>query len=553
MPAITSLDLSNAKLDVDHIAAIATSTLPTARDRLGNTKDTMSGAIYSIKSFNNRGAWQASTVYNVKDLVSVSGTWYVAVVAHTSSGTFAADVAAYWRVYQGVTSGDLASSSGSPAVGFLQAGDSVLRTLQGKLEEFVSVTDYMTYSEKQDVLTFTGSLDVGASCDKAVAFAVSSGKRKLYFPAGLYKRSTTWDFSYPGLHVEGDGRFCTVLKYTGSGVAVQVDDSRPNNGAFAFTHTMRNFCIEGTAVAQILLYLKNMNHSNWSSINLREANSATGVGFKIDGSVAGKFEDIVCSTNAQLMTNRPFNGLIVERDPISGGRATDNVFTNLIVEGMTGDGIQLINSDQSMFIGGTSENNDGNGVTIAAGSRMNTFISVGFENRGFADISDGGFSNQFINCYTNKRLYVDTSSLMSNIDGGFHQDIVIAGDYATVQNLKYSFFSAGGVFTPSPNTSTRNIFNANTSALTFSVKAPVSVFVTASPFSYTNGSGLNENIIISGGSVTQIIFNRNGGPIANVGSVGGMFPLSPTDGVTVSYTAGSPPSIVRIPSGTNFI
>ena len=36
MPAITSLDLSNAKLDVDHIAAIATSTIPTATDRLGN-------------------------------------------------------------------------------------------------------------------------------------------------------------------------------------------------------------------------------------------------------------------------------------------------------------------------------------------------------------------------------------------------------------------------------------------------------------------------------------------------------------------------------------
>lgn len=450
---------------------------------------------------------------------------------------------------------DLASSIGSSLIGFLQNGiGAIIRTVQSKLRERVTVLDFMTEAEREDVLSFTGALDVGASCDKAIAYVASLGKKgKLRFPGGLYSRSTTWDFSYPGFFVEGDGRFCTILKYTGSGVAVRVDDSRPNNGIFAFTHTMRDFCIEGTGAAQILLYLKNMNHSNWSSINLREASSTTGVGFKIEGSVAGKFEDIVCSTNAQLMTNRPFNGLIVDRDPTSGGRATDNVFTNLIVEGMMGDGVQIINSDQSMFIGGTSENNDGNGVTIAAGSRMNTFISVGFENRGFADIFDGGFSNQFINCYTNKRLYVDTSSLMSKIDGGFHQDIVIAGDYATVQNLKYSFFSAGGVFTPSANTSTKNIFNANTSSLTFPVKTPISVFVSASPFSYTNGSGLNENIIISGGIVTQIIFNRNGGPIANVGSVGGMFPLSPTDGVTISYTAGSPPSVLRIPSGTNYI
>ena len=118
MPAITSLDLSNAKLDVDHIAAIATSTIPTATDRLGNTKDTMSGAIYSIKAFNNRGAWQASTSYAVKDLVSVSGTWYVAVVPHISSATFADDTASYWRIYQGVTSGDLSTSSGASLVGY---------------------------------------------------------------------------------------------------------------------------------------------------------------------------------------------------------------------------------------------------------------------------------------------------------------------------------------------------------------------------------------------------------------------------------------------------
>lgn len=43
MPAITTADLENAKLDVDHIAAIATSPLPTATDRLGNVKPTMTG------------------------------------------------------------------------------------------------------------------------------------------------------------------------------------------------------------------------------------------------------------------------------------------------------------------------------------------------------------------------------------------------------------------------------------------------------------------------------------------------------------------------------
>lgn len=45
MPAINLNDLNNAKLDVDHIAAIATSPLSAVTDRLGNTKRTVAGVI----------------------------------------------------------------------------------------------------------------------------------------------------------------------------------------------------------------------------------------------------------------------------------------------------------------------------------------------------------------------------------------------------------------------------------------------------------------------------------------------------------------------------
>jgi hypothetical protein len=124
MPAITSLDLSNAKLDVDHIAAIATSLQPTATDRLGHTKDTISGAIYKIAGFTDRGVWATITNYQVKDLVSVTvssvTTWYVCVVQHTSSTVFNAD-SSKWRIYQGVTTGDLSSETGASIVGYGQS------------------------------------------------------------------------------------------------------------------------------------------------------------------------------------------------------------------------------------------------------------------------------------------------------------------------------------------------------------------------------------------------------------------------------------------------
>lgn len=48
MPAITILDLNNAKLDANHIAAIATSTQATATDRLGHVKPTIAGAVNTI-------------------------------------------------------------------------------------------------------------------------------------------------------------------------------------------------------------------------------------------------------------------------------------------------------------------------------------------------------------------------------------------------------------------------------------------------------------------------------------------------------------------------
>lgn len=415
----------------------------------------------------------------------------------------------------------------------------------------VSVLKFMTPAERADVLSYTGALDVGAACDAARDFALAGGRGgQLVFPKGKFSRSTTWDFSYPGLSVTGDGRMSTILKYTGGGTAVRVADDRPNNNTFAFTTHLRSFCIEGTVDTRVNLYLKNVNHAYWSDINIREGNFLIGVAFLIEGSVAGYFSNIVCSSNAQLMASRPYTGLVVDRDLQSGARATDNVFMNPIFEGAGGDSFQLVNSDQSLFIGGTGENNGGNGVTIAPGSRMNTFISVGFENSGFANIFDGGYSNRFLNCYTNKRIYIDSSALFSKVEGGFHQSITDLGSFSTIQDLKYSFFQPGGALSVSSTSSSRNTFNSDLGALTFSVKSPIPITPTGSPYEYVNGSGLDLEVIVSGGTVSQVVFGRSGGAVATL-PTSGMFRLAPTDSITISYSI--PPTMVAIPFGTNYI
>lgn len=104
MAALTINDLNNGKVDLDLVAAIATSSEATAIDRLGRTKLTMKGAIDRIKSFNPRGPRATGQRYALKDLYTEGGIVYVTVVESFLSVSTAADLAAgYISIHQGVT------------------------------------------------------------------------------------------------------------------------------------------------------------------------------------------------------------------------------------------------------------------------------------------------------------------------------------------------------------------------------------------------------------------------------------------------------------------
>jgi len=200
MSAITITDLENAKLDVDHIAQVSTSLALTATDRLGHVKDTVAGAVYKISGFTSRGAWAGpGTVYAVKDLVSNAGTWYVAVVAHTSAALFATD-AANWRIYQGVTSGDLAASSGASLVGFAAAGTgAATRDLEKKVQEIVSIKDF----ENSPGVPVAGD---GITPDTVGAQAfLDAGADEGYVPQGTYL-CVGLEMAAP-MRIHGPGKF----------------------------------------------------------------------------------------------------------------------------------------------------------------------------------------------------------------------------------------------------------------------------------------------------------------------------------------------------------
>jgi hypothetical protein len=183
MAAINITDLNNAKLDVDHIAEIATSTANTSIDRLGNVKDTVKAAIDNIKAFNSRGAWVTATAYAVKDVVSSAGVWYACVVAHTSSAAFATDSPTKWRIHQAAVIPDLIirSDYGSDAAfNAAKVGKtSIDSTLRMRSKSFISGDEEISGATVRDGFVVGRNLVGDTNChgfaDRTIISGVTDG------------------------------------------------------------------------------------------------------------------------------------------------------------------------------------------------------------------------------------------------------------------------------------------------------------------------------------------------------------------------------------------
>lgn len=387
----------------------------------------------------------------------------------------------------------------------------------------------------------------------AVAFCYAT-KVKLVGGDGTFEYSTTLDLSYPGLEMAGAGMENTTFKFTGAGIAMSALGTRPNNGTLSFGLTLSDFAVMGSSTSTDLIKIR-VHHSKLTNINLLESSTINGDGLRVQGCILATFDNVICSTNHQLMTNRPQNGIVIEANPVDGFRATANTFINPIIEGMTGDGIANLAGDQQVFIGGTSENNGGNGITSAASTRNNTYFGSSFEsNLGFADIFEAGNGNKYINCASTRLAYIDNSSLFAEINGGLFELITTAASasFPSIEDVKVRFFtglSAGIAYSGNVTVSSRNIFDVVAGALIFPKVAASAIIVGASPFAYRNGSGKQQTVLIVGGTVTQVTYTRDTAPIGNI-QLSGSYVLQPGDGLTVSYSVL--PTMTSVLGGTNY-
>lgn len=383
------------------------------------------------------------------------------------------------------------------------------------------------------------------------AVVAQAAKRRGYIPAGTYAYNFGPNYAVKGVHIFGDGKNNTILKNTSGERAFRIEGSEYGMAA-VYDVVVENIGIEGHAGTQHLFYVENASHLTMRNINFREASPTTGNVMSLLWTVASVFENITCSINEQPMTNKPYHGIVVSTSPSRNLKSTANLFINVIIEGVGGTGIRLLNTDLNTFIGGTSEANGTYGITTTGESRQNKFVGMGFEGNGTADLLDGGQDTALENCYTGKSIVLLSSSRRARIVGGLHERIEMQSgcSAANIENLTVNYFDtgSGGIYDSGTNSSFRNIFDLDANAYVYRTKLRQSIPVTASPFTYTNTTGECQNVLTTGGTVTRIQFSR-GGSSTVTGMTAGFVMLAPGDSLIVSYAVA--PTMSRVPMGNN--
>jgi len=267
--AVPSIDPADLVLNAGILDAVVNSTSQTFTDRLGVVKPTVLGAIETLKAFNSRGAWATATAYAVKDLVSSSGSWYVCVVAHTSSAALATDLATKWRVYQGILAGELSASSGSSLVGFMPSGSGAVALA---VQEYLRILQARMVSVKESPFFAKGdgSTDDTAAVQACLDYCYAN-TMDMHIPKGAYLLSD--QVKNKGVSMYGESRlYSQFLLATTFPSGKSVILVQPDSGAYIDFLELTRFSVQptngGTKYGGVALYMNFPVATNLSRLHV---------------------------------------------------------------------------------------------------------------------------------------------------------------------------------------------------------------------------------------------------------------------------------------------
>jgi hypothetical protein len=242
----------------------------------------------------------------------------------------------------------------------------------------------------------------------AIQTIIDAGKA-VFLPDATFNYSGLTGVDADGTTIIGAGSAKSVLRYTGTGIALDIDGTI--TPGFSQNITLSGFTVEGNDSVSSIIRARRVARCVWSDINVREADDAAGIGFLFQGVMLSRFDRLVCSQDLNAMTSAPAEGLRLEATA-ADGNSSNNTFLSAYMEGAgdvsnsIGVGIRLLGATQNNFIGGSPESCKTWGLLIGTGCNNNTFVGMGFENLDAAggDVSDGGGSSHFINCYSSDKI-----------------------------------------------------------------------------------------------------------------------------------------------------
>lgn len=459
---------------------------------------------------------------------------------------------------------NLAGSGGAGLIGWLRSGvGAVVVTLANWLErQQPTIFDFMTAAEVADTQKAVPVLDHTAAILAYKAYALLRLPFTMVFPKGKYRYSDIGNFAYKGLSIRGYNHRETILQtFAANKAALTIDAFKPghtgNDATAPFVQqvNLSDLTVEGIASTPAILDLQGIARSVWRNVFVRNGEATGGIAVYMRGCMLNTFYNLGCSTDMDAMTSIPYEGLRMEagsRNSINVGNSSNNTFVNAYFEGL-GVGIRLAGADQNTFVSGSSESNSVYDVIIGATSRYNTFLGMGFESpNATANVGDAGIYTKYINCYGNNKMLLQGRSIL--IDGGYYQRIEVqAGAMrctvkdVTVKHWEESHPGTGGMFDNGTATKWRDVWDSVAGAYVYPQSLRTGIAVGASPFTWTNNTGLPVDLIVQSGVMTQVRrFRGADNWLASKGAPESHF-MPPGDAIEFSFEPANAPTLNYLP------
>jgi hypothetical protein len=350
------------------------------------------------------------------------------------------------------------------------------------------------------------------------------------FAGGTYKYSVSPNWALNDAQMEAHG---TVrLVYTGTGDAF-IFDAGPTQFVYG-QQVLGNFIIQAPGTAGDAIYIRSWHHGKMEA-TVRGAGIAA-AGIRIVFAVCSDFDiEVGFGGDGTWLGGKPGFGLLLATR--TGGEACSYLnFRNPVIESCT-NGIYLSGALGCQFYGGTSEAHTGIGVTALAATLNNTFYSMDFEVNA-QDIFDAGNANRWIGIDAQDSIEFSPTCVGAKFIGCIVNSITVDSGAlgVLIADTTYSRLGTGSLIDNGTHTRLRDNRNAATNVTENTPLGLTSISPTGSPFVYTNTTGNEQTLLVVGGAVSGISFSRNGVGVAT-GLTSGMFQLSPTDAIAITYSS----------------